>query len=48
MTCGHCRLAVESTLRKVPGVTLAHLDLDLERGVATVEVKADPSPSATG
>lgn len=39
MTCGHCRMAVESALREVPGVTSAHVDL--ERGIAIVEGKAD-------
>ncbi len=35
MTCGHCRAAVETALRDVPGVTDANVDL--EHGKATVE-----------
>ena len=35
MTCGHCRSAVETALRELPGVTAAYVDL--EQGKATVE-----------
>lgn len=39
MTCGHCRAAVESAIREVPGVTGVHVDLD--RATATVDGGAD-------
>ncbi len=39
MTCGHCRQAVESAIRDVPGVTEVHVDLD--QGRATVQGRAD-------
>jgi copper chaperone len=35
MTCGHCRAAVETAIREVPGVESVHVDL--ERGRASVE-----------
>ena len=35
MTCGHCVQAVTQELSKLDGV--AHVDVDLETGVATVE-----------
>lgn len=35
MTCGHCRAAVETALKDVPGVTAAKVDL--EHGKASVE-----------
>lgn len=39
MTCGHCRSAVESAIREVPGVTSVQVNLD--HGTAKVEGDAD-------
>lgn len=42
MTCGSCRRRVEETLRAVPGVD--HAAVDLERG--TAEVRYDPATTS--
>lgn len=39
MTCGHCRAAVESAIREIPGVHTVHVDL--EQGRATFEGHVD-------
>ncbi len=39
MTCGHCRAAVESAIREVPGVQAVHVDL--EQAKATVQGAVD-------
>ncbi len=38
MTCGHCRVAVETALREVPGVT--SVEVDLNEGRAKVDGSA--------
>ncbi|GGL14361.1 CopZ family metallochaperone [Deinococcus radiotolerans] len=40
MTCGHCQTSVTNTLRAVPGVTDAHVNLST--GTATVHGTAQP------
>lgn len=44
MTCNNCKAHVTRALSDVPGVT--HVDVDLQKGAATVEVTRDVTDTA--